>query len=218
MQSLKTALAIPSIGLLLLTSFISVLSFGSFETTISLLLKDDRPDARFHFSFVEVLYYFAFIGLVLTFAQGFVVRRLAKRLPEAVLAASGTLVSMVGFVSLALASVHGEIMWLAAATVVEVTGFALVTPSLNSLVSRRSDPARQGGILGVMQSVGSLARITGPMLAVPLFFVSRDAPYWVACGLMIAALVMVVTAARSGRDFIVAEAQPAAEAEARSAP
>ena len=202
LNSLKTAVTIPSIGLLLLTSFISVLSFGSFETTISLLLRDPQ---RFNFSFVQVLYYFAFIGLVLTFAQGFLVRRLATRLPEAVLATSGAVVSMAGFVALALASVRGEIAWLTVATIIEVTGFALVTPSLNSLISRRSDPARQGSILGVTQSVGSLARITGPMLAVPLFFVSPDAPYWVACGLMIAALMMVLMAARSGRDFPAAE-------------
>ena len=208
LSSLKTAMAIPSIGLLLLTSFISVLSFGSFETTISLLLKGEK--AGFQYTLAEVLYYFAFIGLVLTVAQGFLVRRLATRISETALATAGTLVSTVGFVCLAIASVRGEIAWLAVATIIEVTGFALVTPSLNSLISRRSDPAKQGGILGVAQSAGSLARIAGPLLAMPLFFVSPAAPYWVACGLMIASLMMVLIASRSGRDYESAENAAAA--------
>ena len=52
---------------------------------------------------------------------------------------------------------------------IEVSGFAFMTPSLQSLISRRSDPAKQGGILGVSQGVSALARIIGPLVAVPLF-------------------------------------------------
>ena len=32
-------------------------------------------------------------------------------------------------------------------------------PSLNAMLSRRSDPTRQGAIMGVGQSISSLARI-----------------------------------------------------------
>src|SRR5207248_1766428 len=52
-----------------------------------------------------------------------------------------------------------------------VTGFAFLTPSVQALISRRSDPARQGEILGVNQSASALARILGPMVALPLFTV-----------------------------------------------
>ena len=53
-------------------------------------------------------------------------------------------------------------------------GFAFLTPSVQALVSRRSDPARQGEILGVNQSAAALARILGPLVSIPLFFSTRS--------------------------------------------
>src|SRR5438034_491444 len=47
------ALAMPSVPALLAASFVSVLSFGAFETTLSLLLT--RADLPFRFEFHEVL-------------------------------------------------------------------------------------------------------------------------------------------------------------------
>ena len=63
-------------------------------------------------------------------------------------------------------------IWLMALPVltVAVTGFALLTPSVQSLISRRSDPAKQGEVLGVNQSASALARILGPMLGPSLFY------------------------------------------------
>ena len=40
-----------------------------------------------------------------------------------------------------------------------VIGFAFLTPSAQALVSRRSDPEKQGEVLGVNQSAAALARI-----------------------------------------------------------
>lgn len=197
--SLRDALATPSIGALLFTSFISVLAFGSFEQTLSLLLKSKK--AGFHFEYKQVLYFFAYIGLVLSLAQGVLVRRLSTKVKETTLAAMGVVISVAGFCLLALASIQGSQGVLMVATATEVTGFAFITPSLQSLISRRSDPARQGGILGVSQSMGSLARILGPMLSVPLFHLGITLPYWAACGLMLASLAMVAYASRRGGDY-----------------
>ena len=52
---------------------------------------------------------------------------------------------------------------------VAVIGFAFLTPSAQALVSRRSDPAKQGEILGVNQSAASLARILGPIFGLSLY-------------------------------------------------
>ena len=58
-------------------------------------------------------------------------------------------------------------------------------------ISRRSDPAKQGEILGVNQSASALARILGPMVAITLFYVlpSHILPYLVGAGLMGIALL-----------------------------
>ena len=91
------------------------------------------------------------------------------------------------------------------------SGFAFITPSLNSLLSRWSDPAKQGGILGIGQSISSLARIVGPMAGVPLFengplaeslgVKAAELPLFLATGLMGIGLVLILIAASRGRDL-----------------
>ena len=196
-RALQDALTTPTIPALLVTSFISVVSFGSFETTLSLLLEAD-----FGFELHQVPLYFAFIGLVLTFAQGFLVRRLSGKVPEMRMAGCGAFVTIVGFSLLIVAVKLSSLAYLMVASAVEVTGFALMTPSLQSLISRRSDPARQGGILGISQGTSAIARIAGPLIAIPLFFnLSKPAPYYAAMGLMAVGLVCLLLGARGGKDY-----------------
>jgi MFS family permease len=203
--SLRDALATPSIGLLLLTLFVCIFAFANFETTISMLLKGDEGggtyDSPFTFDFREICLTFAYIGFTLTLAQGFLVRRLASRLPEGVMAGSGAVLEVGGFgLTIAAIDAASAQMLFAALTIV-VVGFAFMMPSLNSLISRRTDPARQGGVLGIGQSVSSLARILGPVVGIPLLARHSTLPYWVAGGLMALGLALVVIAARGGKDF-----------------
>jgi MFS family permease len=217
MQAMRT----PSIGPLLVAFFICILSFANFETTLSLLLKGEQIGAPFHFNLEEVGWTFAYIGITLTFAQGVLVRRMAGRVSEGRLASAGALLDMAGFLMLlhAIASANSSLVSnpdeppspaeLLVALAVIVVGFAFMMPSLNSLISRRSDPAQQGGILGVTQSVSSLARILGPMLGIPLFGKGINLPYWLATGLMAIGLGLIIVAARGGRDYGTADlAQP----------
>ncbi|MEX2027763.1 MAG: MFS transporter [Pirellulaceae bacterium] len=197
-QALRDALSTATIPALLVASFISVVSFGSFETTLSLLLDDD-----FGFELYQVPLYFAFIGLVLTLAQGFLVRRLSGKVPEMTMAGSGAVVTILGFGLLiaAVSAEHKSLLLLMIDSAVEVTGFSLMTPSLQSLISRRSDPARQGGILGISQGTSAIARIVGPLIAIPLLHVSKPLPYVAAGGLMALGLVCLLTFARGGKDY-----------------
>ena len=50
-----------------------------------------------------------------------------------------------------------------------VVGFALLTPSAQALISRRTDQSHQGEILGVNQSASALARILGPLFGLTLY-------------------------------------------------
>jgi len=200
LTALRAALAIPSVGVLLITSFVCIFAFANFESTIARLLNDDQ--AGFQYTFDQVLWVFAYIGVVLTVAQGFLVRRLATRIPEIKLATMGGMISIVGFALLALATRWQTLSFLLFALAVEVVGFAFMTPSINSLISRRSDPTRQGGILGVGQSLGSLARILGPVCGNTLFQVSPATPFWVASLLMALGLGLILSASRQGGDFV----------------
>ena len=70
-----------------------------------------------------------------------------------------------------------------------VIGLAFVTPSLQSLISRRTSPAQQGHVLGVTQSLSSFARIAGPVLGIRLFAYSPQVPLWSAAAIMAFAAV-----------------------------
>ncbi|MBI2825134.1 MAG: MFS transporter [Planctomycetia bacterium] len=148
-----------------------------------------------------ILAAFAYLGIILTVAQGFLVRRLSGKLSEGKMATAGAATAIAGFLLLAWAARRDDFTLLLEAMALEVVGFAFVNPSLQSLISRRSDPRQQGSILGLGQSMTSLARIMGPVFGVSLFTYGQDLPYWAAAGLMVLGLAMIVAAARGGKDY-----------------
>ncbi len=127
LEGLRVALSTPSIGLLLLTSFIVVGALAAFESTLSLEIKalhdrrwldpshqtpcrrsstgpsglgyTEEADVRH----VVILGTFAYLGFVMTVAQGFLVRRIAGRVSEQSMAISGTLVSTLSLILLSVA-------------------------------------------------------------------------------------------------------------------
>lgn len=228
LAALRQAVRIPSIPWLLLTSFIAVFSFAIFESTLSwqvdhLVSEADATSATTSAATspvrmvewvrergyertedvaqIVVLFAFVYLGIILTLAQGFLVRRLADRMSEARMAVMGVVLATAGFLWLAWATWQGSLGQLLLAMAAEVVGFAFVNPSLQSLISRRSDPRQQGGILGLGQSATSLARIFGPVCGLSIFPRNAAYPYLVSASLMIAALALVTIAVRRGGDF-----------------
>src|SRR5207249_717242 len=144
---------------------------------------------------------------VLTFAQGGLYRPLARRVREVTFTWIGTLLMAVGMAGLGfiayLATWESQSRWynicymgldrtflliaLLAVLAIAVTGFAFMTPSVQALISRLSDPGRQGEILGVNQSASAMARILGPAAGVPLYFLTptHTLPYVFGTGLLL---------------------------------
>ena len=116
-----------------------------------------------------------------------------------------------GLVLVAAAGRLGSLEILYVVLPVCVVGFSALTPSLQSLLSRHTPASEQGGTLGLGQSMSSLARILGPMAGVPLVenrplaerlgVKAAELPLVLAAAMMTLGLVLIVTAARRGRDF-----------------
>jgi MFS family permease len=198
----KAAFGKSSIAFLLIAFFICIFSFANFETTLSLLIKGSASfaDAPFEFTFRQVCLTFAVIGLLVAIVQGGIVRRLAKKVPERTLAIAGALIEVVGFGLLALAASQASMPLLFGALAVIVAGYSCLQPSLYSLLSRWTDAAQQGQVLGVGQSVSALARIFGSGLGIPLLKAQILAPYLLGSMLMVGVAVFVHLACRSGQD------------------
>jgi MFS family permease len=79
-----------------------------------------------------------------------------------------------------------------AAMTLAVIGFACLTPSVQGLISRRSDPAKQGEILGVNQSAAAMARILGPLIGLSLFDLSASHvwPYVLGAGMLVVVFLL----------------------------
>jgi len=213
LSSLREALSIPTIWALLLTSFMSVLSFANFESILAFLLKVEREKGGFGFDLVKVLLFFALLGFVHALGQG-LVRRLAQKMSEPNLATLGAVMSAAGFLLLVASIGRHSLGLLLTGMFVVAVGFAFIPASLQAMISRRSDPAKQGGILGVAQSLSSLARIIGHAVSFPLFYLAASMPFWVGTVFMLLAALLVTTIVRRGRDFDeVARAEPALSSE-----
>ena len=202
-RSLGRALSIPSVGPIVFSIFVCVFSFACFETTLSLLIKGGTTPKIFEFTFRGVCLTFAYIGFVLALVQGGFVRRMAGKVPEGSVAFGGAISEVVGFGLLLIAEQQGSTTWLYAGLTTMVTGFAFITPSLNSLLSRRSDPLRQGGVLGLGQSVNALARILGSGVGIPLLMINTRLPLIVGAVSMTLGALCILWGERSGRDFEV---------------
>ncbi len=227
-QGLRVALTTSSVGLLLLTSFIVICSLAAFEATLSPVINalynkaasgaEDMVGMQRAIAWARGLGYhtpaeirhvivlgtFAYLGLVMTLAQGFLVRRLAGRASEGSMAVGGTLLATFSLLVLSFTVQRENFGWLCLSMAVFVIGLAFVTPSLQSLISRRISPDQQGHVLGVAQSVSSLARIIGPVLGMRLFAETPQLPLWAATVVMTLAAAFTWIAVRAGRDFAVA--------------
>lgn len=212
-EAISTALAIPSLGLLVLASFISVFAFANFESTLALLLRRADTDralsvASFDYPLWQICLTFAYIGFILLVVQGGIVRRLAKKYSESKLAAVGTVTSVIGNSLLIVATYQHSQGLLFVALAFVVSGFAFITPAVNALVSRRSPPEKQGVVLGLLQSANSLARIVGPMAGVALIYRSGYGPFVLAICAMLVGGGMILYAAARGKDYQHPELEP----------
>lgn len=193
-----------SLLLILTAIFVCVFSFANFETTLSLLIKGYSHDGTvlgFRFTWWQVCLTYAYIGFTLALVQGGIVRRMAGRVSEGVAASTGALIEIAGFFLIVAAIDNLSAPMLMVSLAIVTTGFSFMQPNLNGLLSRRCDPGHQGVVLGIGQSVSSLARIVGAGLGIPLLKQHVALPYYSAIGLMGLGFLLVVVAARSGRDY-----------------
>ena len=115
------------------------------------------------------------------------------KLGEFRMAIVGTSLMTIGMLGIGFAAKQTSLTLLYCVLPIGVVGFSAVTPSLQSLLSRRSAEEEQGGILGLGQSMSALARILGPLAGMLLFASNASYPYWSAASLMGLGLLLVVS-------------------------
>ena len=187
----------PLLGKLIVLVFVATFAFAILETTLTMYLKD-RLGVDAQTAARRTGPYFAYIGFLMAFIQGWAIRRFRGKNLETILVAGGTLSLAVGMLGMALIS-NTVALLLPLAFVAFGSGF--VNPSLTSLISRRADPNEMGQTLGASQGMSGLARIAGPLAAGLLYgkvaggglTLDPGRPYLAAAVIMGLAFLMAIT-------------------------
>jgi MFS family permease len=110
----------------------------------------------------EVGYIFAFSGLVGIFMQGGVVGRMVKWLGERLVVQIGFAAALLGYAAMGFTYTILQLV-----VVITLTGIvgAGLRPALTGLISKEAGRREQGVVIGLTQSITSLAQISAPPLA-----------------------------------------------------
>lgn len=185
-EAIAETLRQPELRLLVLISFILTLSFATYQTNFALFAK-----VRYDFTPPQIGRLFVYIGVIGAIVQGVLIGRLTRQFGERRLLISGLLVMTISSACIPLAT--GTLSLLAVLGVL-AAGSALITNLAPALISQRTAAHKQGTVLGVTQSIGSLARFIGPALGGIAFgTISPVAPF-ILCALMTTlALILSLT-------------------------
>ena len=183
LDATRNALARPVLARLLLVFFFVTVAFSGMETTFAWWAI-----AQFGWGPRPIGFVFFYVGLLSALMQGGLIGPLTRRLGEERLMLGGLGLIALGLLLMPFAQALPML-------VVALTGLALgmgaMQPSINSLISRRAGSEQQGEIMGVAQSIGSLARVLGPVLAGALFGAfGRNSPFLIGAVLVGGALLV----------------------------
>jgi len=150
----------PQLGPLLWKFFTFIFSFGFFTAGFALFAERRYTWHGHPFGPKEVGYVFAYSGLLGGIIQG-TMGRWVKRFGEIRLLVFGFAGAVIGYAALAFAFTITQMI---AAMTISVIG-GVIRPVVTSLITQRAERHEQGVVLGLTQSLTSVAQITAPLIA-----------------------------------------------------
>lgn len=178
---LRGILGVQNIRLLLFSLFFLNLAFSGLQANFPLF-----SNARFQWDPRQNGVFFAFVGVIAVFVQGFLFGRLQPGIGEKRLTVLGLALMAVGMAGVALTSQD----WMMYPLVgIAALGSGISLPSLSGMISNRVPANEQGRLMGGTQALHSLTQILGPTMAgVSFDRIDMSAPYWIGSGLVLVAL------------------------------
>jgi len=151
-------------------------------------------------------YMLVFCGLIGAIIQGKFIGPLVSWLGEKWLIVVGLALLGVSLAWLPLANAPHLYLLLGALALFSVSSSVYRAPTYG-LISLNAGPNEQGEVMGVVQSIGSLARIIGPLIALGLLDVSIRLPYFICAAIaVVAAIVAGFLLKPADKATLVAEA------------
>jgi len=222
-KQLLNALSQTRLAFVLTIYFLSIVAFSIMTTSFSLFMMFRLGYDPWHNGWI-----FAFVGIVSAIIQGGLIGRLVKSVGEPLLVIIGGLLFSASLFSSPFVGPASGLLGILVICAASSIGNALMAPSLTSLASKSASASEQGGVLGVAQSVASLARAIGPAIAAFSIYsvvayigfdrqshhmsdVSILRTFWIAAGIQFLASLLAIYFARAyGRKYATGEIAEAA--------
>ena len=135
----------PLLGSLLFTTLLSTVAMAHMESTMFLFVKE-----QFDWSLSFASYGFAYIGLMMVFTQGYLIRKWMPKYGERKLLVIGLIMSVIGMAGISFTT--GVWSMLVVQTILAL-GYGLLNPSLLGSISLSGEANEQGQLMGVNQSM-----------------------------------------------------------------
>jgi MFS family permease len=185
----------PVLGGLFAQFFLFGFAFVTFTSGFALFAERRFSWHGHAFGVREIGYVLAYTGLLGIFIQGSLIGRLVRRFGEPALAVVGFACMVIGY---AVLSVAGAVGWLLVAATFGAFGNGITRPVLTSLITQAAGRHEQGVVIGLNQSLMSIAQICAPALAGTL--IGRgDLGLWAMVAAVAAALGVVMSRWGSNR-------------------
>lgn len=164
--------------------FLFLMAFSGMEFTLTFLAVE-----RLEYDSMKNAYMFIFIGFLIAFVQGGIVRRKAAQVGEKKMAIMGLCTLIPGLLLIGLAQ---SSLLLYAGLFFLAVGSSMAIPCLTTLVSLYTPPEHQGKAIGVFRSLGALARVLGPMTAAIIYWrLGSEWPYFAGAVFLLIPILMI---------------------------
>ena len=183
--NIKEAFQLIHLRKLFIISILYTLGFNFFTQFFQVFLV-----AKFHFSHADIGNFFGFIGIWIVIAQGLLVRPLSQKYTSL----SILRIAMPLFSIVTLLYLFPTVSWLLFCIVPFFSSLnGLIMPNLTTLVSNTADAKEQGKILGINQSLQSLAMTIPPLIAGFVFSIHINLPIIIASVLVACGWIVLIT-------------------------
>jgi MFS transporter, DHA1 family, tetracycline resistance protein len=148
---------------------------------------------KYHWDETMVGYSLAFVGLMVAFVQGWLIRFIIPKLGQERSVYVGLTLYAIGFLLFGIAT-QG---WMMFAFLIPYCLGGIAGPSLQGIMSGQVPPNQQGELQGALTSLISLTSIVGPLLMTSLFyrFSTPSADFYFPGAAMIAGSILTITSA-----------------------
>jgi MFS family permease len=175
----------PILGGLFFQFFFFIFAFSTFTSGFALFAERRFAWHGHPFGPREIGYLFSYVGFLGIIIQGGLMGRIVKRFGEPALVAAGFTCMALGYATLGFI---GMLPLLVMVSTCSGFGNAILRPNLSSLITQAAGRQEQGVVIGLSQSLGSIAQIVAPALGG--FLIGR--------GLLTAWACVAATAAAAG--------------------